>query len=256
MVSLDEGEFEVAELQVQVAALKRRVQKYSRATRNLAAIVRLQRAELHVSGFSLENHRLPQASMKIKVLAAVRRARVLLPLVTVLKLLKLSSARYHAWRRAEKACGLQDQSSCPRTSPGQLTAKELVAMKAMVTSDEYRHMPITTLALFAQRVGNVFASASTWSKKVRERGWRRPRKRIYPAKSKVGIRAARPNEYWHLDATVIRLLDGTKALLHAVIDNFSRKILAWQIRERLDPMTTVEVLLCSENAHSKPRLPR
>ncbi len=39
VVSLDEGEFEVAELQVQVAALKRRVQKYSRATRNLAAIV-------------------------------------------------------------------------------------------------------------------------------------------------------------------------------------------------------------------------
>jgi hypothetical protein len=27
--------------------------------------------------------------------------------------------------------------------------------------------------------------------------------------------------------TIIRLLDGTKAYVHAVIDNFSRKILAW-----------------------------
>jgi transposase InsO family protein len=31
---------------------------------------------------------------------------------------------------------------------------------------------------------------------------------------------------WHVDTTVIRLLDGTRASLHAVIDNFSRRILA------------------------------
>jgi hypothetical protein len=29
---------------------------------------------------------------------------------------------------------------------------------------------------------------------------------------------------WHIDTTVIRLLDGTRAYLHAVIDNFSRRI--------------------------------
>ena len=29
---------------------------------------------------------------------------------------------------------------------------------------------------------------------------------------------------WHIDATVIRLLDGTRAHLYAVIDNFSRRI--------------------------------
>jgi transposase InsO family protein len=33
---------------------------------------------------------------------------------------------------------------------------------------------------------------------------------------------------WHIDTTVIRLLDGTRAYLHAVIDNFSRRILAWR----------------------------
>ena len=115
-------------------------------------------------------------------------------------------------------------------------------MKQMVTSHDYRHMPIGTLALFAQRLGRVFASASTWSRKARERGWSRPRKRVYPAKPKVGIRASKPNEYWHLDVTVIRLLDGTKVFLHGVIDNFSRKILAWRICERLSPTTTVAIL--------------
>jgi putative transposase len=31
---------------------------------------------------------------------------------------------------------------------------------------------------------------------------------------------------WHIGTTVIRLLDRTRAYLHAVIDNFSRRILA------------------------------
>lgn len=91
-------------------------------------------------------------------------------------------------------------------------------------------------------VGKVFASASTWSKKIRERGWRRPRNRVYPATPKVGIRASTPNEIWHIDVTVIRLLDGTKMFLHGLIDNFSRRILAWRICEKLDPTTTVALL--------------
>jgi len=34
---------------------------------------------------------------------------------------------------------------------------------------------------------------------------------VYPAKPKVGIRTNAPNELWHIDVTIIRLLDGTKA---------------------------------------------
>ena len=56
------------------------------------------------------------------------------------------------------------------------------------------------------------------------------------------MRATRPNEYWHIDVTVIRLITGVKVYLHAVIDNFSRRILAWRLAERLDPTTTCEVL--------------
>ncbi len=65
---------------------------------------------------------------------------------------------------------------------------------------------------------------------------------MYPEKPKTGIRATHPNEYWHIDVTVIRFLNGTKAYLHAVIDNFSRRILSWRLSERLDPTTTCEIL--------------
>lgn len=110
----------------------------------------------------------------------------------------------------------------------------------MVTSPEYRHVPTGTLAVLAQRIGRVFASASTWYRLVREHGWRRPRPRIHPAKPKVGIRARRPNELWHIDTTAVRLLDSTKAYIHAVIDNFSRRVLAWRVSNRLTAAVLLE----------------
>ncbi len=77
---------------------------------------------------------------------------------------------------------------------------------------------------------------------TRERGWRRPRQRLYPATAKQSVRASRPDEFWHLDTTLIKLLDHTKVYLHAVIDNFSCKILAWRVCETFEFTTTVTIL--------------
>lgn len=65
---------------------------------------------------------------------------------------------------------------------------------------------------------------------------------MHPPKPRIGIRATRPNEIWHLDAAEIRLVDGTKIYLHAAIDNFSRRILAWGVASRIEPGSTVAVL--------------
>jgi transposase InsO family protein len=61
----------------------------------------------------------------------------------------------------------------------------------------------------------------------------------------VGVRAGRPDELWHIDTTVIRLLDGTRAYLHAVIDNYSRRILAWRVADRSTAANSVAVLLAA-----------
>jgi len=226
-----------------VTVLRERIHTLETRVRTLAAVLRLQRALLRVSGFSLEHNRLPDGAAKESVLRVVARAKKALPLAGILRILRLSPQRYHRWARAEPECGLDDRSSCPRASPTQLTPQEISTIKEMVTSNDYRHMPMTTLARYAQRIGRLFACASTWSKLARERGWRRPRTRLYPAKPKIGVRPTRPNEYWHIDVTAIRLITGVKVYLHAVIDNFSRRILVWRLAERLDPTTTCEVLL-------------
>ncbi len=166
-----------------------------------------------------------------------------MPLHLALRIVGLSASRYHAWRRVPIVCGLDDRSPCPRTMPSRLAASEIAAIKDMVLAPEYRHMPVRTLALYAQRIGKVFASTATWARLIRERDWRRPRFRVHPDKPTVGIRATAPNQIWHIDVSILKLLDGSKAYIHAVIDNFSRKILAWTIGARLDPTATCEVLV-------------
>ena len=48
---------------------------------------------------------------------------------------------------------------------------------------------------------------------------------------------------WHLDTTVLRLLDGQKVYLRAVIDNFSRRILSWWLGASPEPTATAALLL-------------
>jgi len=248
VVTIDIVNMDVIRLQREVLLLRRRVRK-------LTALLRVLLAVIKISGYSLSQARLPEGKDKKSLLQAIDRGRSILPLRSVLRVIRLSPSRYHNWNRKEQ-CELDDVSSCPQVSPHQLTADEVDVIHELVTSDEYRHVPTGTLAILAQRLGMVFASMTTWYRLVRERQWRRPRGRVHPAKPKVGIRASRPNEIWHIDTTLIRLLDGSRAYLHAVIDNSSRRILAWKVAATFNPTITAELLLTASKhvVDGKPKL--
>jgi hypothetical protein len=124
-------------------------QKLKRRTERQIAIIRLLVVLLKLSGFRLDEQRLPDGTAKSKVLRAVDRSKDSLPLTSALRLVRLSPARYHAWKQAEKRCELDDRSSCPRSHPTQLTPAEVSTIKEMVTATEYRHMPLRTLAVYA-----------------------------------------------------------------------------------------------------------
>lgn len=224
------------------AVLRRRVARIERRCRRLVAILHVVFALLRAVKADLSRLRVA-ALDQARLLRAVERTRSVLGLRRILCAIRLSPSRLSAWRRAARACELADEPSCPGSSPHRLTPVEVSKVREMATSSDLRHVPTGRLALLAQRSGTVFASASTWLSLVRERGWRRPRARVHPGQPKVGVRARRPNEVWHIDTTLIRLLDGARAYVHAVIDNFSRRILAWRVAERFDPANAVAVLV-------------
>ena len=234
VVSIAAVDLDLERLQRELALLRCRVAK-------LRALLRLAIVILRVTGFSLRRLRIAKSDDKRRLLAAIVRARTHVSMRGLLRVIGLSPSRYHDWNR-EGCCSLDDRTSCPRSSPQQLTQNEVAIIREMVTSPDYRHVPTTCLARQAQRIGRVFASPATWHRLVRLHKWRRSRHRIHPAKPKVGIRAAAANEIWHVDTTLIRLVGGGRAYLHAVIDNYSRRILAWNVGSSFEPAITAQLL--------------
>jgi putative transposase len=109
VVSLDVTDLRASELHQEVLELRRRVKK-------LTALLQLALALLRSSGFTLTHERLPDGRAKTRILRTVDRAREFIPLRPLLRFLRLSARRFHAWRRLQHACTLDDQSSCPHMS--------------------------------------------------------------------------------------------------------------------------------------------
>jgi hypothetical protein len=125
------------QLQHEVVALRRR-------NARLIALLRLIVTVLKVTGFSLSQARVPEESAKRQLLRAIEQSRAHFKLHTVLRVIGLTYARFYAWNREE--CELDDSSSCPKSSPQQLTPKEVSTIREMTMSDNYRHVPTGTLA--------------------------------------------------------------------------------------------------------------
>jgi hypothetical protein len=96
---LDGADLTEPELRQELLKLRRRIQK-------LTALLQLMVALLRSSGFTLTHERLPDGHAKTRILSAVDRARVFVPLGALLRFLRLSPSRFHAWRRLQHACAL------------------------------------------------------------------------------------------------------------------------------------------------------
>ena len=103
VVTLDIVDMDVLNLQQEVLTLRNRAER-------LVALLRLLVVLTRVSGFSLACARFPDAAMKVSLLRAIDRSRSVLQLRTALRVLRLSSSRYHSWKR-EDECGLDDMRS-------------------------------------------------------------------------------------------------------------------------------------------------
>jgi hypothetical protein len=89
VVTLDVLSMKEQELQREILMLRRRIRK-------LLALLRLLVVLLRISGFTLANERVPGGKAKASLLRSVDLTRQFLPLRTVLRVLRLSPARYHS----------------------------------------------------------------------------------------------------------------------------------------------------------------
>lgn len=207
-----------------------------------SAIIQLLKEVFGILGFRLRWKHVDSGKVKEKILAAITKAMGTARRDSCLNEIGLSLSRYKRWKREKRGCGLGEIKSCPRNSVNQLTFNEISKMRALVESKEFSHYPIRSLHYYAKRENLLFCSYSTWRKYIDQYGWKRPRKAMKPKKRLVGIRAEAPNEIWHLDVSHFILPDRSKVFIQAVVDNYSRYVLAWQVLASYDGSRTANLL--------------
>ncbi len=207
------------------------------------ATQRLQSFTFKLFGLQIQYQRLPEADSKAMLLRAIKAASRTIGLAIALRAIGLSAARFHGWLRRQRRCELEDQPSCPRITPTKLTARERMTLRHYATNPKLAHVSTSGLARLAKRRGALFASATTWCRMVREGKFRPVLSRLYPAKPKTGIRAKLPGEILHVDLTILRLVDGSRVFIQAVIDNASRYILSHCVATDYGGLRTRELLL-------------
>ncbi|MFC1707422.1 hypothetical protein ACFL59_11515 [Planctomycetota bacterium] len=121
VVSADVLDMREVGLQAEVLRLRQRV-------RVLGTVVGLLLALVRVSGFKLDGRRFLEYSARTGLLRAVERARKVLPLQAVPRVLGLSPSRFHARKGAAAACRPLGGTGCPQSAPNQLTPEERGAM--------------------------------------------------------------------------------------------------------------------------------
>ena len=173
-----------------------------------------------IFGFSAQYLRLKTADAKESLLKLIDSTAEKIPLKDCLHFIGLSMSRFKAWKVRARKCELSDKNGCTKLSPTKMLSAEIQKIKDYVLNPDFSHFSISSLSILAKRNGDVSVSPASWYRVIKEHGLKMFRKRLYPPKNKTGIRAGKPHQYWHLDLTVIKLVDGTRCFVQAIIDNF------------------------------------
>lgn len=99
-----------------------------------------------------------------------------------------------------------------KQNPLTVSPTELNIIKEFVKDQEYKNFPLVAVYYEMMRKGKAFMSLTTFYKyaKLFDNAAKR---RLFKAKQKKGIRAAKPKEIIHADVCVYRPLDNTKAFI-------------------------------------------
>lgn len=147
----------------------------------------------------------------------------------------------------KKKCRQTLDGMCLKKYPQKLSKQETTEMKRLVTSPRYAHFSVNSLSWYAKREHLVHASRDTWYRYIREFSWNRPVLRLKPKKRRLDLPTTGPDQIWHLDATQIKLSNGRICYFQAILDNFSRRILAWKVVNRISAKVTSRLI---RNAHA------
>jgi putative transposase len=192
---------------------------------------------------------LPAFHRKVKerskqVVALIQRVRNIIGLKRALRFFDISASTFKQWSlQSMTACFQSSLGFCNRIYSNQLSRAEVLKIKEMLTDPVFQYWPISSIAYYALRNNILPLSLNTWYKYANKLGIVRARPHSRRKKNNESVRATAPNQIWHADITLFVTVDQIKHYIYLVVDNFSRKILAWKVADSVKAEIRRETLL-------------
>lgn len=152
----------------------------------------------------------------------------------VLKLLKISPHQFGSWQKMKKyECRESLIWLCYKRVSRQISMKEIETMKKLLKEKKYLHWSSASVWGKAVKGGKISMSVQSWYHYAKLLGLGLKRKKFYKKRKRISVRANKPNEIWHMDVTRYKTSDHKMMYIYSLMDNFSRKVLAWDVSEKL-----------------------
>lgn len=216
--------------------------KYKHLLSVCSCIIRIHKALVKIQNSSLSS----LESMKLTV-NSINSTKDILGLDRALRFFSISRNQFFSWsHRVKFPCKDSFSSLCVKRWPNQISVSSLCKLNSFLSDPVFSSWPVSSIAHYARRINFLHLSVNTWHKYFRLLNLSRrvPRSN---RKSKIGIRADKPNRIWHADVTIFRTMDNIKIYIYLVVDNFSRKILSWKASTRLSGKIRVQTIIDAFN---------
>lgn len=200
------------------------------------------------------------AEEKLRLIQAVEGSGLLK--TDALKTLDLPKATYYRWKKKRDqngVLGLEDRPSTPRRPWNKLLDQE----RDLVLNTALKKLELSSreLSYFISDTMGFTVSEKSVYRILKRHGLIEERKlKTFPARHEYHTKTAAINEQWQTDATYLFVVDWGWWYLISVLDDYSRKILAWRLQKSMkaDDFSEVVGLACEKAGIKKddPKIPR
>lgn len=186
---------------------------------------------------------------KESVIETLLKVREVIPIKKAIKFFGISKGTFHSWVIDTKLkCSNSFFKQCVKVRPNQITPMEVKAIKKALMNPLTFHWSIKSVYDNGIRNGKLSVSENTMYKINKVLGIRSRKNTFKKKRHKEGIRAERPNQYWHADITKVKTLNNKWYCVYLVVDNYSRCILSYEIHDTVSGLVTKSTL---EEAYEK-----